>query len=65
MTSTKDVLDHHIKCFGVGDLTGSSLTMRRVPSCSRRTDRSGGPTRFGRCSRRCLRSLTNLVLHSA
>ena len=22
MTSTKDVLDHHIKCFGEGDLTG-------------------------------------------
>ena len=22
MTSTKDVLDHHIQCFGEGDLTG-------------------------------------------
>ena len=22
MTSTKDVLDHHLKCFGEGDLTG-------------------------------------------
>ena len=22
MTSTKDVLDHHMKCFGEGDLTG-------------------------------------------
>jgi ketosteroid isomerase-like protein len=22
MTSTKDVLDHHVKCFGDGDITG-------------------------------------------
>ena len=45
MASTKDVLDHHLKCFGEGDLRASYLTMRRVPSCSRRTDRLRGAER--------------------
>jgi hypothetical protein len=43
MASTKEVIDNHLKCFGEGDL--SYRTMRLVPSCSRRTDRSGEPMR--------------------
>ena len=26
MASTKDVLDNHLKCFGEGDLTGTTIT---------------------------------------
>jgi hypothetical protein len=37
MASTKDVIDHHLKCFGEGDLKGTCLITPRMPSCSRRT----------------------------
>jgi hypothetical protein len=52
MALTKDVLDHHLKCFGESDLGGILSDYLRVPSCSRRTDPSGESTRLGRCSRR-------------
>ena len=45
MASTKEVLDNHLKCFGEGDLKGILSDYAPVPSCSRRTDRSGEPTR--------------------
>ena len=39
MASTKDVLDHHLKCFDEVTSRASYLIMRRVPSCSRQMDR--------------------------
>jgi hypothetical protein len=65
MASTKDVLDHHLKCFGEGDLKGILSDYARSAVMSRRKDHSRGPTRSGRCSRRWLESSENLAQPSA
>jgi len=49
MASTKDVLDHHLKCFGEGDLKG--ILSDYAPGAVLFTS-SEEPRRLGRCSRR-------------
>ena len=65
MASTKDVLNHHLKCFDEGDLKG--ILSDYAPDAVLFTP--DGPLRgadaISRCSRRCLRSLENLVQRSA
>ena len=49
MALTKDVLDHHLKCFGEGDLKG--ILSDYAPGAVLFTS-SEEPRRLGRCSRR-------------
>ena len=64
MSSTKDVLDHHVKCFGEGDLKG--ILSDYAPGAVLFTP--DGPLKGADAikplSRRCLRSLENLAQRS-
>ena len=60
MGSTEQVLDHHLDCFGRGDLTASLPTIRRRPSCSRREGHYRDRLPFAHSFRRSLRSSENL-----
>jgi hypothetical protein len=65
MASTKDVLDHHLKCFGAGDLKG--ILSDYAPSAVLFTPDGllRGVDAIVHFSRRCLRSLENLEQPSA
>ena len=65
LASTKDVLDHHLKCFGEGNLEGiladySSDAVLFIHAC--RT--AEGSRRSSLCSRPCFQSLQSLALRS-
>ena len=63
--STKDVFDHHVKCFGEGDLQG--ILADYSPSAIMFTPDGPlkGIERSGRSTRRCWRSSENLAQPSA
>jgi hypothetical protein len=60
MASTKDIVDHHLNCFGAGDLNG--VLSDYAPNAVLFTPDGplrGVSTRSSRFSRRSLRSLEN------
>ena len=61
MAMTKDVLDHHLKCFGEGDLKGILSDYAPSAVLFTRVDRFKEPTRLDRYSRQLLRSLKSLA----
>ena len=62
MRSTKDVLDHHVKCFFESDLEGILSDYAPDASSSHRTERSREPTASGPFTGRCSRSGTDTLV---
>ena len=53
MSATAAVLEHHLQCFGQGDLEGILSDYAPDAVLFTPADRSGGVKRSGRCSRSC------------